>query len=349
MFNEYGIVDRDTRIRCPLQNVEVSAVIEQTMIEVTVTQNYVNNGKGSIEALYVFPLPHGAQVTGFVAKTGGNQVTGRFMESDEAFREYDSAVRKGHSAFLLDNLRPDIFQVSLGNIAKGESVSITISYIEELEVVDNELRWVLPTVIAPRYSPTGKTDYFTPPIGEAPYTLKIRAALKGFLRLKKVSSPSHPIDISRDGGSCVVELARTDELLDSDFVLLARFDEIPDNVITIGKTDDEVFGHIRLKPEIELDSLKQVNYEYSFLIDISGSMAGRKLEEAKRALRIGLRNLLAGDFFNIIAFESEYELFSQVPVAYSQRTLDAADRWINSLYSKGGTEIYEPLKFVLER
>ncbi len=54
------------------------------------------------------------------------------------------------------------------------------------------------------------------------------------------------------------------------------------------------------------------------MIDISGSMAGEKLEQAKRALKISLRNLMEGDKFNIVAFESSYKCFSKEAVPYSQ-------------------------------
>ena len=94
---------------------------------------------------------------------------------------------------------------------------------------------------------------------------------------------------------------------------------------------------------------QQNNYEYTFVIDVSGSMSGRKLEQAKKALQLSLRNLIEGDRFNMIAFESEYICFSETSVPYTQSNLEKADRWVTSLVPMGGTVILQPLRFVLER
>ncbi len=348
---------------CPLLDAEVSAVIDTNMAEVTLTQNYINTSPGNIEALYTFPLPHQAVVTGFKARIGNDEVTGTYKESKAAFDEYDKALRMGDSGFLLESHRPDIFQVSLGNIAGGEALSVTISYIEDIQCTDNELRWVLPTVVAPRYipgveaggklgtgmaSPTDQVpdaDFITPPVGHAPYTLKLKAYLKGIRGLKKVSSPSHPIVIHVEEVGYYVTLAKDNEPLNRDFVLNVVTDKAPDNRLVLSHHEDEVFGELTLALELE-EPCRQSNYEYIFMIDISGSMSGQKLEQAKKALQLSLRNLIEGDRFNIIAFESGYTCFSPESVLYTQENLEKADHWVLSLQALGGTEILNPLRYV---
>ena len=362
------IIDPKTgKPACPLQNVEINAVIGDKIAEVTLQQNYLNTGSSYIEALYTFPLPHNAQVTGFIGKIGENEVRGEFREKEEAFAEYDKAVRRGDSAFLLESHRPDIFQISLGNIAPGEKASITISYLEDVKIVDNELRWMLPTVVAPRYIPGLKTglktgmgtmmptdrvpdaDYITPPVGETAYTLKLSAILSGLKGINRVSSPSHPVDVLFKGDDIIVSLAKETELLDSDFILTALLDtDNESSYATAGEHDIEAYGSARLIIEMDDAQDKQNHYEYVFMIDVSGSMGGEKLDQAKRALAISLRNLLEGDRFNIVAFESNFTCFSKEAVPYSQQNLEKADRWIAALTEMGGTEIYRPLQVVLE-
>lgn len=353
---------------CPLLNVEIRAVVQNTIAEVTVTQNYINLSNGNIEGLYMFPLPHKAQVTGFTCKAGVNEVRGEFREKEEAFAEYDKAVRRGDSAFLLESHRPDIFQVSLGNIAKGEKASVTISYSEEIKIIDHELRWVLPTVIAPRYIPGKRTgrvtgpgtaaptdkvpdaDYITPPTGNTSYTLKINAVFSGFSGWKKVTSPSHPIEVRFDENVVTVTLSKENELLDSDFVVSAYVDEDnTDSFVTALANTDVAIGSARFTVDLDDCEVKVSSKEYIFLIDVSGSMGGEKLEQAKRALSISLRNLMEGDYFNIIAFESNYSCYSKEVVPYTQQNLEKADKWIAHLREMGGTEIYEPLRYALEK
>lgn len=362
------ITDKKTgKAVCPLKNVEISAFIDASVAEVTLTQNYINTSHHSIEALYTFPVPHDAQVTGFKCRMGSEEVTGEFREKEEAFREYDNAVQKGDSAFLLESRRPDIFQISLGNIAAGETASVVISYLEDVKISDRELRWSLPTVVAPRYIPGNKTgcktgpgtadptdqvpdaDYITPPVGDATYTLKIKAVLKGINGLKKVSSPSHPADVGFNGPDVTVTLARENEPLDRDFIISAQLEQDNMDSFVISGGSGEMFGSVSFCPDLSGYYRKPVPCEYVFLIDISGSMGGEKLKQAKRALAISLRNLFEGDYFNIVAFESSYRCFANKSLPYSQSALESADKWISSLTEMGGTEIYEPLKFVLEK
>lgn len=351
---------------CPLLGAEVSAVLDTNMAEVTLTQNYMNTSPGSIEALYTFPLPHQAVVTGFKARIGNDEVTGTYKESKAAFDEYDKALRMGNSGFLLESHRPDIFQVSLGNIAGGEALTVSISYIEDIQYTDSELRWVLPTVVAPRYipgveageklgtgmvSPTDRVpdaDFITPPVGHAPYTLKLKAHLKGIRGLKKVTSPSHPIVIHVEEVGYYITLAKENEPLNRDFVLNVVTDKAPDNRLLLSHHEDEVFGELTLALELE-EPCSQSNCEYIFMIDISGSMSGQKLEQAKKALHLSLRNLIEGDQFNIIAFESGYTCFSSESVPYTQGNLEKADQWVASLQALGGTEILNPLRYVFQK
>lgn len=364
-----SIVDRKTGISvCPLKSVEAGASIGDELAQVTIVQNYINTSTVSIEALYTFPLPHKAQVNSLKVRLGDSEIYGEIMEKAKAFREYDAAVRSGDSAFLLESHRPDIFQVSLGNIAPGEEISITISYLQEIEVTDKVLRWILPTVVAPRYIPgdvmgrrigpgtayptdrVPDADYITPSAGQAVYTLKLEAKLYMASKINSISSPSHPVTVVQGAGFTGVTLSREDELLDRDFILAVELEDDTESRLGISESEDgETFGHLRFVPQIDMNLSEQCKYEYIFLLDISGSMAGRKLEQAKRALGIALRNLMEGDYFNVLAFETNFRSFSEYSVPYSQENLERADDWIGHLYSSGGTEIYKPLSFVLSQ
>ena len=99
-------------------------------------------------------------------------------------------------------------------------------------------------------------------------------------------------------------------------------------------------------PEID-DVYEDSEKEYLFLIDISGSMMGVKLEETKRAVIECLKQLDEGDKFNIIAFDHEFEVMSAHAIEYNEKNMQEAARYINSLHAAGGTEILNPIKFAL--
>jgi Ca-activated chloride channel family protein len=153
------------------------------------------------------------------------------------------------------------------------------------------------------------------------------------------------------------------EFLDSDFILNLTLSEEQSNVIIWGNTENgTTYGTLQLCPnedDFEMDMNYFICYStmapeffhryYTFLIDVSGSMCGEKLEHAKRALHLALRNLEEGDVFNIVAFESGFDRFAPRAVEFNQVNLELADKWIDQLEDMGGTEILKPLRWALEQ
>ncbi|XP_004303707.1 PREDICTED: von Willebrand factor A domain-containing protein DDB_G0286969 [Fragaria vesca subsp. vesca] len=85
--------------------------------------------------------------------------------------------------------------------------------------------------------------------------------------------------------------------------------------------------------------------EVIFIIDISGSMVGGPLENAKSAVLASLSNLNHEDTFNIIAFNGEVHLFSSSMELATNEALLKAKNWVTAeLIADGGTNILLPLR-----
>lgn len=95
----------------------------------------------------------------------------------------------------------------------------------------------------------------------------------------------------------------------------------------------------RLPPTLPRDAV--------FVIDVSGSMTGVKIDAARRALSTALHGLAAGDRFRVIAFNDRVQVHGDGFVDYTQTTLDAADAWIRRLSATGGTEMLAPIQAAL--
>lgn len=115
-----------------------------------------------------------------------------------------------------------------------------------------------------------------------------------------------------------------------------------------------------------------VKMEYIFLLDISGSMDGSRINAARRALQLALQQLPARCSFGIVTFESKYQalmltdearralrtlaagqgdmqgdispvgLAGMVPRSTS--TVDVAMRLLDGVDATGGTELLEPMR-----
>jgi Ca-activated chloride channel family protein len=349
----------------PLQKVEIRGEVIGLFAEFGLTQIYNNNTNNNLEIIYTFPLPDRTAVTGFSARTGTVQARGEVRSREDAFAVYDEAVRKGNSAFLLEQFRPNVFQVSLGQLGPGEEAEITISYLQELRRLDNELRITIPTLVAPRYipgKPRGKkmglgtvdptdrvpdADFISPPIGGAGYTASLDLLITPFGDDARITSPSHKIVAQAEaGGRYRVTLAEGETPLDRDIVISCRQSCETGSYGVVSRREDGGCLYLELLPTlppVEADSGR----EYIFLLDISGSMAGEKLAQAKTALKLCLRNLTGNDTFNIVAFESDCHFFSADSRYFRQESLEAAGAWIDSLEALGGTEILEAVAFAL--
>ncbi len=76
-----------------------------------------------------------------------------------------------------------------------------------------------------------------------------------------------------------------------------------------------------------------------FVIDRSGSMSGKKIEQVRAALKYVLNNLRQGDLFNIIAYDSEVEAFRPELQRFNEETRKAALGFVEGIYAGGSTNI----------
>jgi len=155
-------------VQCPLKHTDVEAEISGFIARVSVTQTFHNPLDETIEAVYVFPLPHKAAVDDMTMVIGDRRIVGVIKRRQAAREIYEEAVRRGATAALLEQERPNIFTQSVGNIKPGQEVRIEISYVDVLEYDMGVYTFHFPMVVGPRYIP-GKP---TSKIPEVPEELK---------------------------------------------------------------------------------------------------------------------------------------------------------------------------------
>lgn len=88
---------------------------------------------------------------------------------------------------------------------------------------------------------------------------------------------------------------------------------------------------------------------FIFFIDQSGSMAGNSIKVASRALLLFLQSLPVGSYYQIIGFGSSFVMHDIIPNEYTQENIDNSIKLIESLKANmGGTNIYDPLKYIYD-
>lgn len=353
----------------PLLGVDVRAEVLAGHARATVRQRYRNAEARAVEAIYTFPLPTRAVVTGFSMTVEGRRLEAEVQEKAQALATYDEAILAGHGAALLEQERPNVFTANVGNLLAGEETIIEIEYVEPLRADEGAIRWALPTLVAPRYMPgipsgdrsghgaadptdrVPDADRISPKIGDVEYGLTLDLALDVGAAVD-VTSPSHAIVVKQDGLHTRVTFAQRDVPLDRDVVIVAapRERELLSAVVAhrLDANKPGAFA-VTVVPDLEgAEARRDVRSDVVFVIDRSGSMGGVAMDEAKTALKLCLRQLREGDRFGILAFDDSVEAFDAKLVPFTQATLRRADAWLAGIDARGGTELLQPLVRAVE-
>ncbi|MBK8696746.1 MAG: VWA domain-containing protein [Deltaproteobacteria bacterium] len=351
----------------PLKGVEVDGEVLGAHARVRVRQRYCNESGRAVEAVYTFPLPADATLTAFAMTCAGRRLEGSVKEREAAFHAYDDAVVAGHGAALLEQERSNVFTATVGNLLPGEETLVEVEYVQRVTADEGSLRWMIPTLVAPRYIPGSAggdrtahgehpptdrvpdADRITPPrAAEVGYGLKLDL-LFDLGRAVKVESPSHAITAITEGARVRVRFAQAEVALDRDVMLTARglgsLASQAAGVVAHRALGSDGYLALSVVPDLagEGGTAAAKGVTAIFVVDVSGSMAGDSIREARAALRLCLRHLRAGDRFNVIAFSNSHSSFEREPVPFTQASMASADRWVDSLSAEGGTELLEPL------
>lgn len=362
----------------PADGVYIKALQQQTQVDykitghiarATVKQKFTNNSSLWVEGIYVFPLPENSAVDHFRIIIGERIIEGEIREHEAAKKAYHKAKITGKKASLIIQQRPNVFTTLLSNIAPGEEMTIEFEFQQILTYKNSQYRLRFPLVVAPRYQTNqlnkpaefSQRKNFKPKntnvLSETDTTtdtnnpVKINLSLDAGFSLMDLYSSYHHIDIQQTSETHY-SISTTGETIKSnrDFELVwqPQLDDTPQLAAFTENIDGEHYTMLTLLPP-DLSYLQQKipARDLIFVIDISGSMDGTSIKQAKSSLIIALDGLSSIDRFNIIWFNHETgQLFQNNAIANTQNKT-IAKNFINSLSAGGGTEMLPALELAL--
>ncbi len=341
---------------CPLKHTAVKADISGFIARVDVTQEFVNPTHEKIEAVYKFPLPPGSAVDAMTMLVGDRKIMGKIKRREEARQIYENARSRGRLASLLDQERPNIFTQAVANIGPGQTVKITISYVEPLKYEDASFDFTFPMVVGPRYIPHGMADpgsvipKRTPEGTRAGHDLSIQVSLDAGLPLTSLESSTHVVDIARpDAKHAVIKLKDQATIPNKDFVLRysVASQSIQDAILTHADARGGYFM-LALQPPARVTPTQITPKEIVFVLDTSGSMMGFPIEKAKEAMKLAMDGLNPGDTFNLITFSGDEHILFPKPVPATPENVREAQKFLMSREGRGGTEMMKAIKAALD-
>ncbi len=314
---------------------------------VEVTQVFLNTGRSWMEAVYRYPLPPGSVVDRMRVHVGNRVLEGEIREKEEARRQYQQAKSNGKVTSLVEQQRANQFETRLANIAPGDDIRVSISFLVHVDYRDGSFSLQIPMTFTPRWGGDPKDGdplVFTGRAGNNPsrinddHRLTIDVDLRSGMNLASIESRYHDVDIHPSLQGYRVFLADPDTRTDRVFELtwIPEFEAAPVSTLSTFDDGEAVYALLMLAPPLA-EAIAPQAREVVFVIDTSGSMEGTSLAQAKAALQLGLKFLGPDDRFNLVRFSSDSErLFPQsVPVYPSY--LEEATGFIDGLSANGGT------------
>ena len=321
-----------------IQELDVNARLVDQVAQVQVSQSFVNTGSRQMEVSFIFPLPYDGAIDRMTLLVDGKEYPATLLKSDEARRLYEDIVRKNKDPALLEWMGTGLFKTSVFPVPAGAKRTVSLRYSQLMRKQE------------------GLTDFLFP-LSTAKYTshavekVKVRVTIESAEEIKNVYSPTHSVKIKRpDELNATVEYTSENEVPTSDFRLLYDVGEgkVSTRVLSY-RPDKDKDGYFLLlaSPKIKAPDEKPPKKTVIFVVDRSGSMSGKKIEQARGALKFVLENLNNGDLFNIVAYDSEIQSFRPELQRFDDKTRKAALGFVEGIYAGGSTNIDGALRAAL--
>jgi Ca-activated chloride channel family protein len=343
--------------RLPLKSTSVEAKISGVIADVHVAQTYKNEAKRPIEAIYVFSGSTRAAVYAMRMVIGERTIVAEIRKREDARREYEAAKTAGKSASLLEQQRPNVFQMNVANILPGDLIRVELQYTELLVPLDSVYEFVYPTVVGPRYagqpgteSATGENWVANPYLhqGEAAKeAFQLSVSISAGMPVQDISCPSHKVHIAYNGEMDGVVKLDPSETHGSNRDFILRYRLAGSRVQTgllLYEGRDEKFFLVMVQPPKRVRPEQIPPREYIFVADVSGSMNGFPIELSKSLLRDLIGSLRPVDRFNVVLFAGGSSVLSERSLPATPENIRQGIHLIEQQQGGGGTELLPALR-----
>ena len=340
---------------CPVAPIErISSDVQASLegggrvVRYEITEKFVNRGPGLGEADYIFPLPNGAAFEDLRLEINGELVSGETLPADKARQIYEDIVRRQRDPALVEWIgyglvRARIFPLPTGeekkvvvrfrSVVRREGSALRVDYARGTEPGGQRTPVVMPAV--------ERSDDDERTTGWSRFTLTIpRGADYG-----EPYSPTHSLRIRDRGDRREVRASGTAGNIT---VLLPLRRPNEPSITVVAHAPDRENGYALIAISPPAARTRALPRDVTFVVDVSGSMRGAKLEQAKAAGRAILASLERGDRFRVIDFSTDVHSYRDGFIAATPENIRDARRYIEGLRAEGSTNISGALEEALD-
>ncbi|KAK5583666.1 hypothetical protein RB653_005264 [Dictyostelium firmibasis] len=358
-YNYYRLLEKtlkeeEVRRRCGLyylKNNNNVFKLKEFSIEAEITdcsstsiwsQSYSNDSTTPVEAKYQLPLHPNSVVSNFIIEYQDKVLKGKIKEKEKALEKYNDAIASGGQAFMATKSDDGYFNLSIGNLPPKENVRVRVVISSELGThSDGQLHYCLHRFMFPSYA----------------FNFNFNVSLKLSIPIKSIECNGYDINVTYKEGTNKKEAKITSkQSLDGvkkNVVIIIKPTELnePKSMIEFIEQQDKSYATaINFYPSFKDISADQVyqKSEFIFLIDCSGSMSGKSIVKARRAMEIIIRSLNEQHKVNIYCFGSTFTKVFDKSRLYDDETLENAGSFVERIDANlGGTELLPPMIDIL--
>ena len=236
-------------------------------------------------------------------------VNAELLDATKARQIYEDIVRQIKDPALLEYTGQGIFKVRIFPIEPRSKKKVNISYREVLSSDNGIYEYVYPL----------NTEKFS---AKPVKNVSVKVDLKTNNKIKTIYSPTHSVDvIHKDNKNAVVSFEEENTKPDIDFKLYysTNNDDVGLSLLTYKTNNDDGYFLLTASPSFVINNEQIDAKDITFVLDVSGSMTGDKMKQAKKALLYCINNLNKEDGFDIIRFSTEaYSLFGKIETLQNQ-------------------------------
>lgn len=345
----------------PLKATSAKVAIAGVVAEVKVTQVYRNTGTKPLEAIYVFPGSTRAAVHGMTMRIGERVLRAQIKARDQARADYEAAKAQGRSTSLLEQHRPNVFQMSVANILPGDEIRVELAYTELLAPTEGTYSFVYPTVVGPRYagragtaSSTGEPWVANPytHAGEKPAaTFDLELKLAAGLPIQRMACDTHRTAIAYTGRAEALLRLDPSEAQGGNRDLIVKYQlagtAVQSGLLLHQGQDGNAFL-LMAQPPRRVAPKDLPPREFVFIMDVSGSQMGFPIEVSKVLMKEMIQGLRPQDLFNVMVFEGSSAFWS--PNGSQHATPEATAQalaFVRAQGGGGGTELAAAMRKAL--
>lgn len=308
---------------------QVRISVDGRVAGVEVEELFRNSGNRLAEGSYLYPMPGEAVFTNFSLWMGDREVRGETMNAEQARAIYEEIVRRKKDPALLTFAGHGLVRAQVFPIQPSETRKVVLRYTQLVSRSGDAVRL--------RYSLGNRGG-----AGTSGLVVTVANASS----YGTPYSPTHAIETRRAGDRFEISVssAATGEV---ELFLPLRKGLVGTSLVTHAPSGEDGYFMLLLAPA-SAETGPSVPRDLTLVVDVSGSMSGTKLEQAKAALEQALATLGPNDRFQLIAFSSAVRRFREGFAAATRDNLTTAREFIDGLGAEGGTNIARALDAALE-